>query len=50
MTYIEGDIIVPSEIILPKNETPKAKTGQLFLSGAAVCYYNGTTHKLLADA
>ena len=50
MTYIEGDVVVPTELILPKIENNRTgKEGDLFLSGAKLWFHNGTSPKVVTS-
>lgn len=46
MTYIEGDMILPSELILPNKTgdvtTQPTMSGALYISGAVLCYRDST--------
>ena len=43
MVEVIGDVVVPSELILPTVTTAKTgKSGMIFLSGAKIWFHNGT--------
>ena len=49
MTEVIGDVIIPSEIVLPQTTTNKTMSGQIFMSGQRICWYNGTQIKTLSE-
>ena len=49
MVELVGDLCIPSELILPETTTPKGLSGQLTMSGARVCFFNGTNYQLLTE-
>ena len=49
MVELVGDLCIPSELVLPATTTGKDLSGQLTMSGARVCFFNGTNYKLLTE-
>ena len=50
MTYIEGDVVVPIELILPKKEgSNTGKEGGIKLSGSKIWFHDGTSFKLVTS-
>lgn len=51
MTELIGDICVPSELIVPTPATTMpTKSGALYISGAKLCFYNGSAEELISSA
>jgi len=43
MPELVGDVVQPSEFIVPTNDSTNTKSGALFVSGATLCYISGAT-------
>jgi hypothetical protein len=52
MTEVIGDIVQPSELILPKieNSTGAVKAGSIKLSGSKIWFYTGTAWSLVTSS
>ena len=52
MTYVEGDVVSPKELILPKleNTTSAVKTGSIKLSGSKIWFHDGTSFKVVTSS
>ena len=51
MVEIIGDVVMPSQIVVPQTTSADkhAISGALFMSGVKLTFYNGTTHKEIAE-
>ena len=49
MTEVIGDVVIPSELVLPQTTTNKTMSGQIFVSGTRICWFNGSVIKTLTE-
>ena len=49
MVEVVGDVVIPSELIIPTRGTgdKPVKTGALYLSSGKLCFYTGSAEEII---